>query len=212
MFDRPSQVWLQNLLVEGFMVDLMTARCPNHEPSIIMLDFAIWCLCWFVAFGFFQKWCSALWVNLFTVVTPNFFQRISISKSEDMVHHQKGVDYPPTQGLRRGFASNGDVSISWGLVHECGKEGAGDWQGRAISWSVVVKREQKAKFLIYRLIYVPTPICGHHELSLVTKRTRSQIQSAKMFSLWVAGLSLKYRLKSVDHLEGAQSRTTAPVH
>ena len=49
--------------------------------------------------------------------------------------------------------------------------------------SVVVKRElsQRAKLSIYRSIYVPTLTYGH-ELWVVTKRMRSQIQAAQMSS------------------------------
>ena len=59
--------------------------------------------------------------------------------------------------------------------------------------SVVVKRElsQKAKLSIYRSIYVPTPNYGH-ELWVMTKRIRSQIQAAIISFLHkVAGCSLR---------------------
>ncbi|KAF7225184.1 tyrosine aminotransferase, partial [Nothobranchius furzeri] len=68
---------------------------------------------------------------------------------------------------------------------------------RALYRSVVVKRElsQKAKLSIYRSIYVPTLTYGH-ELWVVTERTRSRIQAAKMSFLHrVAGLSLRDRVR-----------------
>ena len=64
---------------------------------------------------------------------------------------------------------------------------------RALNRSVVVKKElsRKAKLSIYWSIYVPTLTYGH-ELWVMTKRTRSQIQVAKMSFLHrVAGLSLR---------------------
>ncbi|MDF4981257.1 hypothetical protein P3565_23090, partial [Vibrio parahaemolyticus] len=66
--------------------------------------------------------------------------------------------------------------------------------------SVVVKTElsQKAKLLIYQSIYVPTLTYGHKPW-VVTERTRSQVQAAKMsFLRRMAGLSLRDRGRSSD--------------
>uniref|UniRef100_A0A8C6KM13 Reverse transcriptase domain-containing protein n=1 Tax=Nothobranchius furzeri TaxID=105023 RepID=A0A8C6KM13_NOTFU len=75
---------------------------------------------------------------------------------------------------------------------------------RTLSRSVVVKRElsQKARLSIYRSIYVPILTYGH-ELWVMTERTRSQIQAAKMsFLRRVAGLSLRIRVRSSEIREG----------
>ncbi|TWW73493.1 hypothetical protein D4764_15G0008870 [Takifugu flavidus] len=69
---------------------------------------------------------------------------------------------------------------------------------RTLHWSVVVKRElsQKAKLSIYRSIFIPTLTYGH-ELWVMTERTRSRVQAAKMsFLRRVAGLSLRDRVRS----------------
>ena len=52
---------------------------------------------------------------------------------------------------------------------------------RSLYRSVVVKKElsRKAKLSIYQSIYVPTLTYGH-ELWIMTERTRSRIQAAKM--------------------------------
>ena len=62
-----------------------------------------------------------------------------------------------------------------------GRIGAPSAVMRALYRSVVVKKElsRKAKLSIYRSVYVPTLTYGH-ELWVVTERTRSQIQAAKM--------------------------------
>nr|XP_054604257.1 uncharacterized protein LOC129165341 [Nothobranchius furzeri] len=75
---------------------------------------------------------------------------------------------------------------------------------RALYRSVVVKRElsQKEKLSIYRWIYVPTLTYGH-DLWVVTERTRSRIQAAKMsFLRIVSGLSLRDRVRSSVIREG----------
>jgi len=67
-------------------------------------------------------------------------------------------------------------------------------------WSVFEKRElsRKAKLSIYWSVYVPILTYGH-DLWVVTKRTRSQIQVAEMsFLRRVAGLSLRDRVRSSD--------------
>ncbi|TWW74408.1 hypothetical protein D4764_14G0004110 [Takifugu flavidus] len=70
---------------------------------------------------------------------------------------------------------------------------------KALEWrSSMVKRElsQKAKLSIYRSIFVPTLTYGH-ELWVMTERTRSRVQAAKMSFLHrVAGLSLRDRVRS----------------
>ncbi len=71
---------------------------------------------------------------------------------------------------------------------------------QALRWTVVVKKElsQKAKLSIYQSIYVPTLAYGH-ELWVVIKRMRSQIQSGEMSFLHsVAGLSLREIVRSSD--------------
>ena len=73
----------------------------------------------------------------------------------------------------------------------------------ALMWMLnqsVGKRElnQKAKLLIYRSMYVQTLTYGH-ELWVVTKRIRSQIQAADFsFPRRTAGLSLRDKVKSSD--------------
>ncbi|KAK0132400.1 Craniofacial development protein 2 [Merluccius polli] len=69
---------------------------------------------------------------------------------------------------------------------------------RTVHGSVVVKRElsRKAKLSIYQSIYVPALTYGH-ELWVMTERTRSWVQAAKMsFLRRVAGLSLRDRVRS----------------
>ena len=64
---------------------------------------------------------------------------------------------------------------------------------RTLHWSIVVKRELswKAKFSIYRSIFVPTLTYGHM-LWVVTERTGLRVQAAEMSCLLrVAGLSLR---------------------
>nr|XP_054588625.1 uncharacterized protein LOC129153273 isoform X2 [Nothobranchius furzeri] len=75
---------------------------------------------------------------------------------------------------------------------------------RTLNQSVVVKGEliQKARLSIYRSIYVPILTYGH-ELWVMTERTRSRIQAAKMsFLRRVAGLSLRDRVRSSDIRKG----------
>lgn len=81
----------------------------------------------------------------------------------------------------------------------------------ALYCSVVVKNElsQKAKLSIYRSIYVPTLSCGQ-ELWVVTKRTKSRIQAAKMsFLCMVSGLSLRDKSQSLGQPRWTQSRVAA---
>jgi len=69
---------------------------------------------------------------------------------------------------------------------------------------IMVKKElsQKAKLSIYWSIYVPTLTYGQ-ELWVVTERTRSRIQPAKMgFLRMVSGLSLRDRVRSSLIREG----------
>ena len=76
--------------------------------------------------------------------------------------------------------------------------GAASAVKRSMYLSVVVKKELscKVKLSIYRSIYVPTLIYGH-ELWVMTERTRSWIQAAKMsFLSRVAGCSLRDRVRS----------------
>ncbi len=71
---------------------------------------------------------------------------------------------------------------------------------RTLNWSVVVKRELswKVKLSVYRSTYILTLTYGH-ELWVMTERTRSRIQAAKISFLFrVAGLSLKDRVRGSD--------------
>ena len=71
---------------------------------------------------------------------------------------------------------------------------------RALYCSVAVKKELRlpAQLSIYWPIYVPTLTCGH-ELWVVTERTRSRMQAAKMsFLQSVAELSLRDRVRTSD--------------
>ena len=75
---------------------------------------------------------------------------------------------------------------------------------RSLCRTVVMKRElsQKAKLSIYRSIFVPTLTYGH-EGWVMTERTRSRIQAAKMgFLRRVAGVSLRDRVRSSAIREG----------
>ena len=61
-----------------------------------------------------------------------------------------------------------------------------------------MKRElsRKAKLPVYRSIFVPTVTYGH-ELWVVTEITGFQVKAAEMsFLCRVAGLSLRYRVRS----------------
>ena len=62
---------------EEFMVDSMTARCPDpvaaEQAQIISppppcLTVGMRCLCWYAVFGFLQTCCCALWPNISTLV------------------------------------------------------------------------------------------------------------------------------------------------
>ena len=67
---------------------------------------------------------------------------------------------------------------------------------RMLYRSIVVKKElsRKAKLLIYH----PSTSCGH-ELWVMTKRTRSQVQAAEMsFLCRVTRLNLRDRARSSD--------------
>ncbi|PWA16488.1 hypothetical protein CCH79_00004565, partial [Gambusia affinis] len=114
--------------------------------------------------------------------------RISASKSEAMVFSRKRVEcllwvrggvLPQVKEfnyLRILFTNGGrrerEIDMQIGAVSAV---------KRALCRSVVVKRElsQKAKLSIYRSIYIPTLIFGH-ELWVMTERTKSRIQAAKL--------------------------------
>ncbi|MDF4405451.1 reverse transcriptase domain-containing protein, partial [Vibrio parahaemolyticus] len=133
--------------------------------------------------------------------------RISTSKSEAMVLSRKRVDCPlQVRGevlpQVEEFKYLGILFTSEGrMEREIDRRiGAASAVMRALNRSVVVKRElsQKARLLIYRLIYVPTLTYGH-ELWVVTERMRSQIQASEMsFLCGVSGLSLRDRVRSSD--------------
>ncbi|KAK3512527.1 hypothetical protein QTP70_015639 [Hemibagrus guttatus] len=131
--------------------------------------------------------------------------RVSTSKSEAMVLNRKKVACTLQVGgevlpqveefkyLGVLFKSEGrmDLEIDRWI-------GAAAAVMRSMYRSVVVKKElsQKAKLSIYQSIYVPTLTYGH-ELWVMTKRVRSQIQAAKMsFLRRVAGRSLRDRVRS----------------
>ncbi len=91
------------------------------------------------------------------------------------------------------FTSEG--RLEWEIDRQIGATSA---VMRSMYRSVVVKKELscKAKLLIYQSIYVPTLTYGH-ELSVMTKRTRSWIESAEMsFHRRVAGRYLRDRVRS----------------
>ncbi|TWW63631.1 hypothetical protein D4764_03G0006390 [Takifugu flavidus] len=70
---------------------------------------------------------------------------------------------------------------------------------RTLHWSVVVKRElsQKVKLSIYQSTFIPTLTYEGHDPKVMTERTRSRVQTAKMsFLRRVAGLSLRDRVRS----------------
>ncbi|TWW77544.1 hypothetical protein D4764_12G0009340 [Takifugu flavidus] len=131
--------------------------------------------------------------------------KISTSKSEAMVLNRKKVEcllwvkeeiLPQVEEfkyLRVLFTSEGRME------QEINRRiGAASGVMRTLHRSVVVKRElsQKAKLSLYRSIFIPTLTYGH-ELWVMTERTRSRVQAAKMsFLRMVAGLSLSDRVRS----------------
>ncbi|TWW63109.1 hypothetical protein D4764_03G0001170 [Takifugu flavidus] len=131
--------------------------------------------------------------------------RISTSKSEVMVLNRKKVEcllrvkeeILPHVGE---FKYLGVLFTSEGRMEKeiDRRIGAASAVMRTLHQSVVVKRElsQEAKLSIYRSIFVLTLTYGH-ELWVMTERTRSWVQAAKMsFLRWVAGLSLRDRVRS----------------
>ena len=133
--------------------------------------------------------------------------RVSTSKSEAMVLCRKTVECSLRVGSEllpqaKEFKYLGVLFTSEGkMEREMDRRiGAASAVMRALYRSVVVKKElsRKAKLSIYRSIYVPTLTYGH-ELWVVTERTRSRIQAAKMsFLRRVAGLSLRDKVRSSD--------------
>ncbi|KAI3359839.1 hypothetical protein L3Q82_014187 [Scortum barcoo] len=124
--------------------------------------------------------------------------RISTSKSEAMVLDRKRVACP----LRVGgdvlpqveeFKYLGVLFTSEGkMEREIDRRiGAASAVMRSVYRTVVVKKElsRKVKLSIYRSIYVPTLTHGH-ELWVMTERTRSRIQAAKMSFLRRGGWAL----------------------
>lgn len=110
------------------------------------------------------------------------------------------------------------VQVSWGLVHERWKM---KWEmGRRfgvvavvmqVFFRAVVERKESSRKAIYWSVSVLTLTYGH-ELHVVTERTRSWIQVAKIrYLLRVAGLSLRDWLRTPPHVEGVWSRDTAPL-
>ena len=133
--------------------------------------------------------------------------RVSTSKSEAMVLCRKTVECSLRVGSEllpqaKEFKYLGVLFTSEGkMEREMDRRiGAASAVMRALYQSVVVKQElsRKAKLSIYRSIYLPTLTYGH-ELWIVTERTRSRIQAAKMsFLRRVAGLSLRDSVRSSD--------------
>ncbi len=131
--------------------------------------------------------------------------RISTSKSEAMVLARKRVACPLQVGGEflpqvEEFKYLGVLFTTKGrMEREIDRRiGAVAAAMRSVYRSVVVKKElsQKAKLSIYRSIYVPTLTYGH-ELWVMTERTRSRIQAAKMsFLRRVAGHTLRDRVRS----------------
>ncbi len=132
--------------------------------------------------------------------------RISASKSEAMVLSRKrvacplqvgGVLLPQVEEFKYlGFLFTSEGRMEWEIDRRIGAASA---VMRSMYRSVMVKKElsRKAKLSIYRSIYVPTLTYGH-ELWVMTERTRSRIQAAKMsfFLRRVAGRSLRDRVRS----------------
>ncbi|KAK0152442.1 putative uncharacterized transposon-derived protein F52C9.6 [Merluccius polli] len=131
--------------------------------------------------------------------------RISTSKSESMVLNRKRVECTLRVGDEilpqvEEFKYLGVLFTSEGrMEREIDRRiGVASAVMRTLHGSVAVKRElsQKAKLSIYQSIFVPALTCGH-ELWVVTERTRSRVQAAKMnFLRRVAGLSLRDRVRS----------------
>ncbi|XDV14816.1 hypothetical protein PO909_014999 [Leuciscus waleckii] len=128
--------------------------------------------------------------------------RISASKSEAMVLSRKRVACPLQVGGEflpqvEEFKYLGVLFTSEGrMEREIDRRiGAASAIMRSMYRSVVVKKELscKAKLSIYQSIYVPT-LTYSHELWVMTERTRSWIQVAKMsFLRRMAGRSLRDR-------------------
>ncbi|TWW81841.1 R2 Retrovirus-related Pol polyprotein from type I retrotransposable element [Takifugu flavidus] len=131
--------------------------------------------------------------------------KISTSKSKAMVLNQKKVEcllrvkeeiLPQVEELKYLgvlFTSKGRMEQE--IDRRSGAASAVMW---TLHWSVVMKRErsQKAKLWIYWSTFVPTLTYGH-ELWVMTKRTRSLVQAAKMsFLRRVAGLFFRDRVRS----------------
>ncbi len=130
--------------------------------------------------------------------------RISIAKSEPMVHSGKKVACPLQVGGEflpqvEEFKYLGVLFMSEGrMEREIERQiGAASAVMRSMYRSVVEKELScKAKLSIYRSIYMPTLTYGH-ELWVMTERTRSLIQAAEMsFLRRVAGRSLRDRVRS----------------
>ncbi|KAK3554945.1 hypothetical protein QTP86_001875 [Hemibagrus guttatus] len=131
--------------------------------------------------------------------------RVSTSKSEAIVLDRKkvactlqvgGEFFPQVEE----FKYLGVLFMSEGRMdHEIDRRiGAAAAVMRSMYRSVVVKKElsQKAKLSIYQSIYVPTLTYGH-ELWVMNKRTRSQIQASKIsFLRREVGHSLRDRVRS----------------
>ncbi|XP_051931184.1 uncharacterized protein LOC127607121 [Hippocampus zosterae] len=137
--------------------------------------------------------------------------KIGTAKSETMVLSRKRVDCPLRVGEKilpqvQEFKYHGVLFTSEGRrEREIDRRiGAASALMRTLYRSVVEKKElsQRAKRSIYRSIYVPAIIYGH-ELWVVTERTRSRIQVAKMsFLRRVSGLSLRDKVRSSVIREG----------
>ncbi|TWW77601.1 hypothetical protein D4764_12G0009910 [Takifugu flavidus] len=129
--------------------------------------------------------------------------KISTSKSEAMVLNRKKVEcllrvkeeiLPQVEEFKYlGVLFTSEGRMEREINRRIGAASGVMW---TLHWSVVVKRElsRKAKLSIYRSIFVPTLTYGH-ELWVMTERTRSRVQAAKMsFLCRVAGLSLRDRV------------------
>ncbi|KAK5888457.1 hypothetical protein CesoFtcFv8_014550 [Champsocephalus esox] len=136
--------------------------------------------------------------------------RISTSKSEAMVLSRKPMDCPLQVGneslpqvkelkyLGVLFSSEGTMEREMGRrIRAVGAV------LQSLYRTVVTKRElsQKAKLSVYRAIFVPTLTYGH-EGWVMTERTRSRIQAAKMgFLRRVAGVSLRDKRLGIPQSE-----------
>ena len=127
----------------------------------------------------------------------------------------------PTLGREWVLTPSEGVQVHRGLVREWGDNGTWDSpenrsSGVGIAFALPHRCDEKraepeGKALDLPVIFVPTLIYGH-ECWVMTQRTRSRVQAAKMgFLRRVAGVSLRDRVRSSVILEGLGGRAAAPL-